>query len=243
MEKSLNFAANEPSTTPDIRFKSSYARKLDFSLLCPNMEIQPQVPKNGIFQKNSFFWKGLKISLPTSPQPPPDIKFKSSYARKRDYAQIWKFSPMFPKMEFFKKIHFFEKVSRFRFQRALNHPQKLSLSQVMQENVILAYYAQIWKFGPRIPKMEFFKKISFFWKGLQILLLTSLKPPADIKFKTSYARKHIIKKVESRTQLFNLSGGVAMSKNWFLRPKKIFLDLKECFLDQKMFFSIFRPKN
>ena len=50
------------------------------------MEIQPQAPKNGIFQKNSFFWKGLQISLKTSPQPPPDIKFKPSYARKRDYA-------------------------------------------------------------------------------------------------------------------------------------------------------------
>ena len=65
------------------------------------------------------------------------------------------------KMNFFKngifqkKFHFFEKVSRFRFQRALHHPQTLSLSQVMQENVILAY-AQIWKFCPRLPKMEFF---------------------------------------------------------------------------------------
>ena len=51
MEMSLNFASNEPSTTPDIKFKSSYAKKLDLSLLCPNMEIQPQAPKNGIFQK------------------------------------------------------------------------------------------------------------------------------------------------------------------------------------------------
>ena len=41
----------------------------------------------------------------------------------------------------FQKIPFFEKVSRFRFQLALKHPQTLSLSQVMQENVILAYYA------------------------------------------------------------------------------------------------------
>ena len=44
------------------------------------------------------------------------------------YAQIWKFNPRLPNMEFFKKNHFFEKVSRFRFQRALNHPQTLSLS-------------------------------------------------------------------------------------------------------------------
>ena len=124
MERALNFASNEPSTTPDIKFKSSYARKLDFSLLCPNMEIQPQAPKMEFFKKNLFFWKVLQISLPASPQPHPDIKFKSSFVRKRDYAQIWKFSPRLPKMKFFKKkIHFFEKVSRFRFQRALNHPR------------------------------------------------------------------------------------------------------------------------
>ena len=122
----------------------------------------PKLPKMEFFKIFSFLWKGLQISLPTSSQPPPDIKFKSSYARKRDYAQIWKFSPMLPKMEFFKKIHFFEKVSRFRFQRVFNHPQTLSLSQVIQENVILAYYAQIWKLGPRLPKMKFFKKFSFF---------------------------------------------------------------------------------
>ena len=57
MERSLNFASNESSTTPDIKFKSSYTRKLDFSLLCPNMEIQPQAPKNGIFQKKFIFLK------------------------------------------------------------------------------------------------------------------------------------------------------------------------------------------
>ena len=215
----------------------------------------PGSQKGTFSKKNSFFWKSLQISLPWSPQPPQPFKFKSSYARKRDYAQIWKFRPRLPKMEFCKKIHFFEKVSRFRFQWALNNPrhlslsqvmqenvimpkygnsapgyqkwnyskkinffwkglqislptspqppQTLSLSQVMQENVILAYYAQIWKFGPRLLKMEFFKKFSFFWKGLQISILTSPQARADIKFKSSYARKHIIKKVESRTQLLN----------------------------------------
>ena len=70
--------------------------------------------------------------------------------------------PQAPKNGIFQKNFFFEKFSRFRFQRALNHPHTLSLVQVMQENVILAYYAQIWKFGPRLSKMEFFKKISFF---------------------------------------------------------------------------------
>ena len=108
----------------------------------------PRHPKMEFFKIFSFLWKGLQISLLTSPQLPPDIKFKSSYARKRDYAQIWKFSP-------------------------------------------------------RLPKMGFFKKFSFFCKCLQISLLTSPQPHADIKFKSSYARKHIIKKVESRTQLLN----------------------------------------
>ena len=95
MERSLNFASNEPSTTPDIKFKSSYARKLDFSLLCPNMEIQPQVPKNEIFFKKFIILKRSPdfASKKPSTTPPPEIKFKSSYARKRDYAQIWKFSP------------------------------------------------------------------------------------------------------------------------------------------------------
>ena len=114
-----------------------------------NMEIQPQAPKNGIFQKKLFFWKDLQILLPTSPQPPPHIKFKSSYAKKRDFGLL---------------------CSNMEIQ---------------------------------LPKIEFFKKFSFFWKGLQISLLTSPQPPVDIKFKSSYARKHIIKKVESRTQLLN----------------------------------------
>ena len=37
--------------------KVSYARKRDFGLLCPNMEIRPQAPKNGIFQKFFIFLK------------------------------------------------------------------------------------------------------------------------------------------------------------------------------------------
>ena len=34
------------------------------------MEIRPQAPKNGIFQKNFIFLKRSQISLLTSPQPP-----------------------------------------------------------------------------------------------------------------------------------------------------------------------------
>ena len=55
VERSPDFASNEPSSTPDIKFKSSYARKRDFDLLCPNMEIRPQAPKNGIFQNFFIF--------------------------------------------------------------------------------------------------------------------------------------------------------------------------------------------
>ena len=73
-------------------------------------------------------------------------------------AQIWKFSPRLPKMDFFKKIHFFEKVSRFRFQRALNHPKTLSLSQVMQENVIMSTYRNS---APGSQKGNFPKNFNF----------------------------------------------------------------------------------
>ena len=51
---------------------------------------------------------------------------------------------------------------------------------IKQENLILAYYAQIWKFGPGHPKMEFFKNFSFLWKGLQISLLTGPQPPQTL---------------------------------------------------------------
>ena len=87
------------------------------------MEIQPQAPKNGIFQKNSFFRKGLQISLPKSPQPPQTLSLSQvmqenvvmpKYGNSASGSQKWNFS---------KKNHFFEKVSRFRFQRALNHPR------------------------------------------------------------------------------------------------------------------------
>ena len=64
------------------------------------------------------------------------------------------------KCNFSKIFHFCGKVSRFRVQRTVNHPQTLSLSQVMQESVVLAYYAQIWKIGPKLPKIEFFKNFS-----------------------------------------------------------------------------------
>ena len=143
MERSLNFASNEPSNTPDINFKSSYARKLDFSLLCPNMEVQPQTPKNGIFQKKFIFLKRSPDFASNEPLTTPDIKFKLSYARKRDFG----------------------------------------------------YYAQIWKFGPWLPK------ISFFWKGLQISLLTNPQPPAVMQ-------ENISKKLSLGLNFSTSSGGL-----------------------------------
>ena len=81
VERSPDFVSNEPSTTPDIRFKSSYARKRDFGLLCPYMEIQPQAPKNGIFQKILIFL--IRSSDFASNEPSTTCRqFKSSYARK-----------------------------------------------------------------------------------------------------------------------------------------------------------------
>ena len=73
------------------------------------------------------------------------------------YAQIWKLGPRAPKNGIFQKFFIFvERFPDFASNEPFNHPQTLSLSQVMQENVILAYYAQMWKFGPRLPKMESF---------------------------------------------------------------------------------------
>ena len=71
------------------------------------------------------------------------------YGNSASGSQKWNFS---------KKNHFFEKVSGFHFQRALNHPQTLSLSQVMQENVIMP------KYGNSAPgsQNEIFQKNSFF---------------------------------------------------------------------------------
>ena len=60
--------------------------------------------------------------------------------------------------------------------------------QVMQENVILVYYAKIWKFGPKLPKMEFSKFFIFLERSPNFASNEPSTTP-DIKFKSSYARK------------------------------------------------------
>ena len=77
-------------------------------------------PQKMIFFGNFWFlWKSLWISLLTSPQPPPDIKFKQSDARKFDFSllctnmEIW---PQARRKWFFSEIFdFYGKVSEFRF--------------------------------------------------------------------------------------------------------------------------------
>ena len=49
------------------------------------------------------------------------------YGNSAPGSQKWNFSKIF---------HFCGKFSRFRFKRALNHPQTISLSQVMQKNIL-----------------------------------------------------------------------------------------------------------
>ena len=144
------------------------------------MEVQPQAPKNRIFQKNSFFEKFSRFRFQRALNHPQTLSLSQvmqenvilpKYGNSALGSQKWNFS---------KKFHFFEKASRFRFQRALNHLQTLSLSQVMQENVILAYYAQIWKFSPRLPKIEFFKKIHFFEKFSRFRFQRALNHPQTL---------------------------------------------------------------
>ena len=80
-------------------------------------------------------------------------------------------------MEFFKKIHYSEKVSRFRFQQALNHPQTLSLSQVMQENVIMSKYGNS---APGSRKWNFSKKIHYFEKVSRFRFQRALDHPQTL---------------------------------------------------------------
>ena len=91
-----------------------YARKVDIGLLYSNMEIRPRAPKMEFFKIFTFLWKGLQISLLTSPQTPPDIKCKSSYASKRDFGllcQNMEIEPQAPKNGIFQTIFIFLKRS------------------------------------------------------------------------------------------------------------------------------------
>ena len=75
LKRSPDFASKEPSTTPDIKFKSSYARKRDFSYYSQIWNFGPR-PKNGIFQKNFVFLKRSSDFVSNEPST------TYSYARK-----------------------------------------------------------------------------------------------------------------------------------------------------------------
>ena len=108
-------------------------------------------------------------------------------------------------MEFFKKIHFFEKVSRFSFQRALNHLQTLSLSQVMQENVIMPKYGNS---APGSQKWNFSKKIHFFEKVSRFRFQRALNHPQTLSL-SQVMQENILSKMLSLGLNFSTpSGGV-----------------------------------
>ena len=118
------------------------------------------------------------------------------------YAQIWKFGLRLPKMEFFKKNSFFEKVSRFRFQRALNHPQTLRLSKVMQENVILVIIlCPNMEIRPQAPKNGIFQKKFIFLKRSSNFASNDPQPPAVMQ-------ENISKKLSVGLNFSTPSGGV-----------------------------------
>ena len=71
------------------------------------MEIRPQVPKNGIFQKVHFFEEVSRFRFQRALSHAQTLSLSQVMQKKRDYAQIWKFSPRLPEMEFFKKNSFF----------------------------------------------------------------------------------------------------------------------------------------
>ena len=128
------------------------------------------------FKNFSFLWKGLQISLPTSPQPPQTLSLSQVMQEKMIlvyYTQIRKFGPKLPKMEFFKIFSFLWKGFQISLLTSPQPSQTLSLSQVMQENVIMPKYGNS---APGSQKWNFSKKISFLWKGFQISLLTSPQP-------------------------------------------------------------------
>ena len=101
------------------------------------------------------------------------------YGNSAPCSQEWNFS---------KKFHLIEKASRFRLQRALNHSQTLSLSQVMQENIFWLIMPKYGNLAPGSQKLNFSKKLNFLERPPDFASNEPSTTP-DIKFKSSYARK------------------------------------------------------
>ena len=104
MDSFPDLASNAPLATPDIKFGLNYARKLNFGLLSPYMEIWPQAPRN----KKFFFLESSTDFTSNEPSTTPDYKFRPNEGRKLDFGSTppkmnphkWKFDP---------RPHFIEK--------------------------------------------------------------------------------------------------------------------------------------
>ena len=86
-------------------------------------------------------------------------------------------APGTQKWNFSKFFLFCGKVSRSHFQRALNHPQTLSLSQVMHKNVIMPKYGNL---APGSQKWNFSKFFLFFEKVSRFRFQRVLKHPQTL---------------------------------------------------------------
>ena len=71
-----------------------YARKLDFALLCPNMEIRPQAPKNGIFQNFFIFVERTPDFASNEPSTTPRHEVKVKLCKK---TWFWRIMPKYGK--------------------------------------------------------------------------------------------------------------------------------------------------
>ena len=145
------------------------------------------------FKKNHFFEKISRFRFQRALNHPQTLSLSQVMQENVIMPKYVNSAPSSQKWNFSKKNHFFEKVPRFRFQRALNHPQTLSLSQVMQENVIMPKYGNS---APCSQKWNFSKNFIFLKRSSNF---ASNEPSTTY----SYTKKHIIKKVESRIQLLN----------------------------------------
>ena len=121
-------------------------------------------------------------------------------------------APGTQKWNFSKFFLFCGKVSRFRFQRALNHPQTLSLSQVMHKNVIMPKYGNS---APGSQKWNFSKKIFFFEKVSRFRFQRVLKHPQTLSLSQVMHKNVIMPKYGNSAQA--PKNGIFQKNSFFLK--------------------------